>query len=77
MTVIVDVRNGEEDILIGFAHYPLNITDAETGTVITTIHSNKLWDYESLSKATDDVNVNAPNGADYFLGPQWVGGTEV
>lgn len=76
--LITDVRPGETDILAGHESDPFEIRSLQ-GKVLISIPATTPWTHEGLVEAVSQHRdlIDDAFGADYYLGTQWVGSTEV
>lgn len=74
--LVVDRWNeSEPDILTAVKHQHLTVTDLDWKLIFWVPAPACGWTEKVLIDATDPID--APLGADAFVGQQWVGSTEV
>ena len=75
-----DVRQGETDVLSGHEHEDLRIVDLE-GNELVRLPSTTGWTvpllHDAISGSYVQAALAASFGGNYYLGDQWIGGTEV
>lgn len=74
MYFATEVLPGEECIISGSENEPLIIRSLD-GDLITTVLPEGSWTHEKLM-SVDLSDLDLTQGADAFLGDQWVGSTE-
>jgi hypothetical protein len=74
---ITDVQNDEPDILTPVKHNDLLITDLDGVQMLIIPAPEGGWSDELLWAASDRYIAKTANGAEAYLGEQWVGSTEV
>lgn len=76
--LITDTRPGETDLLSGREFDALELRTL-TGQVLTRIDAQGPWTHDKLVAAVEANRtlIDDAYGADYYLGEQWVGSTEV
>jgi 5'-deoxynucleotidase len=78
MSLITDIRPGEPDLIAGHANEALELRSL-TGRKLASIPVTECWTHERLVAAIDANRhvVDEDGGADYYLGSQFVGSTEI
>jgi hypothetical protein len=77
LTFITEIHDGESDILAGIEQYDLEIRTLE-GVVIEKLAApNSGWTHDNLEATAPAYKKRIDDGADAYLGPIWVGSTEV
>lgn len=77
ITFITDERSGELDILTAVSREALRVTQLD-GQLIETIPAPvKGWTHAALVMTAEQLVIKTGDGAEAYLGPAWVGSTEV
>lgn len=76
---VTDVREGESDILSGNENKTLSVVNLDGGLITEIVPINGPWTHEKLCSIADKLDSLGltQEGADAFLGEQWVGSTEI
>jgi len=76
--LVTDVRPGEPDLLLGHETKPLEVCSLD-GRVLDTVPAAARWTHASLLAAVSARRrmIEDAGGADFYLGEQFVGSTEV
>lgn len=78
MSLITDIRPGEPDLIAGYEQTALRLRSLD-GRTLASVPAKEAWTHERLMVAIE-VNrsvVEDAGGADYFLGDQFIGSTEI
>lgn len=77
LNLVTDQRPGESDLLSTVKHQAFEIRSL-TGTVLVTVTAPVSgWQHEQLLAVAMEHEAITRDGADGYLGGQWVGSTEV
>jgi len=74
---ITDVWEGEPDILQAVQGEPLQVYGLDGGLIDTIPAPVGGWTHDGLTNQAERLTPKTRDGADAYLGSQWVGGTEV
>lgn len=79
ITVIIDQKSEHENDLLSSVKSEILIVKNLEGSELFRKESNTDWTYESINEAlsSEDVLHLCKDGADVYLGDQWIGSTEV
>lgn len=75
--LITDVRSGESDILVGREKDVFTIRAICDGRIMAMKSEADPWNHERLDQALDNLRPLIDDAADYFIGTQWIGSTEL
>lgn len=75
MQIIVDQKPGEPDILSGHETKPFILRDLD-GCVLLRFPAGRPWTVALLDELIGRLGEYLRNGADAYLGDQWIGSTE-
>lgn len=79
--IIADQRTNEPDLLAGVINQPLSIKDLDGGLIVELSAPDSGWQLDALRKVDRNIRAyiggHAAEGFEIFVGPQWVGGSEV
>ena len=77
LNLVTDQRPGEPDLLAALKHLALEIRSL-AGSVLTTVTAPiSGWTHEQLMAVAMQHEAITRDGADGYLGAQWVGSTEI
>lgn len=77
LSLVTDQRPGEPELLAKVKHQPFEIRSL-AGNVLTTVTAPVAgWTYEQLVDVAMQHEAITHDGADGYLGTQWVGSTEI
>jgi|GEM_PF-6877043 len=76
--LVTDVRPGETDLLLGHDTKPLEVCSLD-GRVLDTVPAAARWTHSTLLAAVGARRrlIEDAGGADFYLGEQFIGSTEV
>lgn len=77
ITFITDRLPGEPEILAPIRHHSLRIQDLEGKVLANLPCPPGGWTHELLVGQVETLSLDLREGADAYLGDDWVGGTEV
>ncbi|EOG8381080.1 MULTISPECIES: hypothetical protein [Pseudomonas] len=77
MHLVTDQQPGEPNIISGSEHQPLEIRSL-TGSIIKQLQAPATgWSHDSLIEVAARQHELYRDGADAYLGNEWIGSTEV
>lgn len=74
---VTDVWEGEPDILQAVRGESLQVYDLDGGLIGTIPAPADGWGHDALECQAERLALKTRDGADAYLGSQWVGSTEV
>lgn len=78
LTFVTDMNEGEPDILDGHEHSDLVIKNLQ-GDILLILAASEPWTHEKLIalELGQMIGQGLSDGADAYLGDNWIGSTEV
>ncbi len=77
LNLLTDQRSGEPDLLSPVKHLAFEIRSLAGNVLATVTAPVSGWTHEQLQAVVVEQEAITSNGADGYLGGQWVGSTEV
>jgi hypothetical protein len=74
---ITDTQPGEPDVLSKLQFKELRIQDLEGHTILNHPAPEEGWTHERLTLMAEKLSEETVDGAEGYLGNEWVGSTEV
>lgn len=74
---VTDRRPGEPDLMAALRMETLKVVDLDGGAILAREAPAGGWTHDELERIAVAIEPDCLAGADAFLGPQWVGSTEV
>ncbi|MFG0337729.1 hypothetical protein ACF8FF_07325 [Pseudomonas sp. zjy_13] len=77
LNLVTDQRPGEPDLLATVKHLALEIRSLDGSVLATVTAPASGWTHEQLTAVAMQHEAITRDGADGYLGAQWVGSTEI
>ena len=75
--LVTDRRSGERDILTPVKHEPLQVRTLDGDSVLSLDPPGEGWTHRRLCETVREHEALTRDGADAYLGSEWIGSTEV